>query len=74
MTNSKLYHANATYMCGSTDKIIRVYIGCSNDRKRALELCNNYKNKTKNVIKTWIESVEETKKQAVQDWQSQHTA
>ena len=58
-----LYHANAMYRCGSTDEIIRVFINVSENKNRAVELCNDYakKKERKGIIKTWIYSEEKGK-------------
>ena len=49
-----LYHAYAQRLCGSTDKIIDVYISSSDSKERAVELCEEYAKKHRHMIKTWL--------------------
>jgi hypothetical protein len=50
----ELYHAYARYLNGSTDEVTDVYLNSTDSQKRALEICDEYAQGRKGMIRTWL--------------------
>jgi len=48
------YSCYAKYRDGSTDEVITVFVNCSDDRKRAKQICDDYAKSKRGIMRTWL--------------------